>query len=302
MREVISCEGKSAGGSWSKVYRSLVSFLHNLNLPQAEGDAEWILCTLLRVRRTEFWQSLPMQFPPDLWDKLCTIKGRLLQGEPLPYILRRAWFAGQIWYTRPGVLIPRPETEEVVQQTLEVTKNWADTPLQAVDVGTGSGIIATCLAQQRPSWSLWAIDSSSLAVRVAKRNVCARGLQGRVRVCRGHYLQALPTHTTIRLLVANLPYISTSLLPCLPPSVAAYEPVHALDGGLDGLQSYRVLLQEWRDRGPSPPWRMICEISPEQHGAILELFQGNFPSARYTVERDLSGRPRIAMMWQDSCG
>lgn len=206
---------------------------------------------------------------------------------PLPYLIGTAPFMGQTFKVTPGVLIPRPETEQLV----EAACRWAGTctSLHVVDVGTGSGCIAVSLARLLPNAIIDAVDISADALAVARSNV-ARLAPGRIQFHRGHLLEPL-SHPP-DLVIANLPYIADGEWTMLDDGVKWYEPAVALRGGADGLDLIRQLLQQAASR-LSPGGAVFLEIGWQQGPLIRPLAQKQFPAARINVLQDYAGRDRI---------
>ncbi len=211
-------------------------------------------------------------------------------GEPLPYILGHWEFYGLDLIVTPDVLIPRPETELLVEQALDwLDERKAVQPQpQVVDVGVGSGCIAIALATHRPDLRLVASDISLAALEVAQRNARRCGVAERIA-----FVQAdlLPPGGPYDLICANLPYIPRPALAGL--SVSRCEPRLALDGGPDGLKLVRRLLDQ-AARTPAAPAALLLEIEASQGAAARALAQARFPAAaRIEVIPDLAGRDRL---------
>ncbi len=213
---------------------------------------------------------------------------RAKAGEPVPYIIGHAPFCGREFVVSPAVLIPRPETEELVQYALQ----WlADHPgSRVVDVGTGSGCIAVTLAAERPGLEVEAVDISAEALTVAHENARRHNVAQRVHFCQGHLLQPLPA--TVDLIVANLPYIGTVEWPELAESVQRYEPQVALQAGEDGLLLIRELLQQAQTK-LRPAGAILLEIGWQQGAAALALAREQFPAGKIQLLPDLAGLDRF---------
>jgi release factor glutamine methyltransferase len=190
------------------------------------------------------------------------------------------------------VLIPRPETESVVDIALAELDRLGgrDRSTRVVDLGTGSGAIALSIAVERVRTEVWATDLSDDALRVARANVAGIGRPGaRVRTAQGEWFDALPSMLagTIDLVVTNPPYVASGAE--LPAEVAHWEPAGALYAGADGLDDLRRIL------AAAPDWLtssgvLVSELSPEQADAAVDLALVRFAEA--FVESDLTGRPR----------
>lgn len=210
-----------------------------------------------------------------------------MQGEPLAYIRVRAEFYGLEFIVTPSVLIPRPETELLVEAALAWLKAH---PRQrrAADVGAGSGCIAVTLAKHVPGLFVIAADLSEAALQVARQNVARYGLREQVQLVQTNLLEGVGG--ALDLVCANLPYVPTELLPGL--DVARYEPAAALDGGPEGLY--------WIDRllaglpaSLAPGGLALLEIEAGQGSSAAALARRAFPQAAVSVLNDLAGRPRL---------
>ena len=211
---------------------------------------------------------------------------RRLNHEPLPYILGQWEFYGLNFSITPDVLIPRPETEQLVDLGLGWLKDHPG-PRKAVDVGTGSGCIAASLAYWSPELVVYACDRSMAALRVASQNFRSHGLANRVMPVACNLLAAL--RGPFDLICANLPYIPSETLADL--AVSRFEPRLALDGGPDGLRLIEPLLAQSSQR-LSPGGRIVLEIEFSQDLSAVETARRYFPRAGITLKRDLSGLPR----------
>jgi release factor glutamine methyltransferase len=213
---------------------------------------------------------------------------RLETGEPLPYVIGHWEFYGLDFQLTPHVLIPRPETELLVEKAI----NWLQHHphrRRALDVGTGSGCIAITLARHIPDLQILMTDISSEALKVAKLNAEKLGLLDRVDLLKSDLLEQVPRAAIFDLICANLPYIPTQKLATL--SVAQREPHLALDGGLHGLKVIKRLIGQVKTH-ISPGGIMLLEIDPDQRSLMVPLLQENLPSARVKFLPDLSGKDR----------
>lgn len=222
---------------------------------------------------------------------------RRLAGEPLQYVLGAWGFRTLDLLVDRRVLIPRPETEVVVERALaelDRIRSYAAVggrALVAVDLGTGSGAIGLSLAVERPGVDVWLTDASGDALAVARANLAGLGRAGtRVRVVEGSWFDALPGELagTIDLIVSNPPYVG--LDDDLPEAVRAWEPTSALLAGPDGLDDIRVLVRE------SPRWlrtggALVVELAPDQAATVAEL-AAEVGFTGVSVEPDLAGRSR----------
>jgi len=208
--------------------------------------------------------------------------------EPFAYITGRKEFYGLELVVDRRVIVPRPETEHVVEQTLAIAREFE--PPVIADIGTGSGCIALALAANLERAVIYATDSSQDALEVAAANVRRHNLGDRVRLLRGDLLDPLPE--SVHIIVSNPPYIASGEFPRLMPEVRDYEPREALDGGADGLAVIRRLIDEapqrLRDRGA-----LVVEIGADQGPRALALARTRFAEAR--TEHDLAGLDRVVV-------
>ncbi len=215
---------------------------------------------------------------------------RARQEEPVPYIIGHAPFFDFDLHVAPGVLIPRPETEQLVELAVAWAKECdAETGLTAVDIGTGTGCIAIALARFLPNWRVTAVDISPEALAIAQQNG-AQLAPGRIQFQQSNLLQAIDA--PVDLIVANLPYVTSGEWQALADGVKLYEPALALDGGKDGLDLIRQLLQQATTRLRSDG-AIFLEIGWQQGKAIQQVAQRFFPMAKIDVLPDFAGHDRI---------
>lgn len=212
---------------------------------------------------------------------------QLIQGVPLPYLTGRCEFYGLSFHVSPQVLIPRPETELLVDNALQWLKDHPHRRCVA-DVGTGSGIIGVTLAHLVPGVSIVATDISAEALEIARENANAHQLEDRIQFVHGDLLHGVSAH--FDLICANLPYIPAKTLTKL--SVARHEPRIALDGGPDGLDQIQRLVAN-AEQWITPGGMMLMEIESSQGESAPSLARKYHPNARISVQEDLSGHPRL---------
>ncbi len=212
---------------------------------------------------------------------------RLLCREPLAYILGKAEFYNLEFDITPAVLIPRPETELLVETALAWLRAHPSRRL-AIDVGTGSGIIAVTLAKHIPDLRMVATDASDAALQVAHHNADRHNVNGRIRLVHTYLLEGVSG--PLDLVCANLPYIPTAKLDQL--DVARFEPRSALDGGPEGLSLIGELLAHLPNK-LVPGGLALFEIEAGQEQSTTMLAQDAFPRAEVSVLPDLAGHPRL---------
>jgi release factor glutamine methyltransferase len=206
--------------------------------------------------------------------------------EPVSVILGRREFWGLDFEVTPAVLAPRPETELIVEAALECLKAAPGAPI--IDVGTGSGCLAVCLARELPPARVVATDISAAALEVARRNAARHGVEDRVSLLRTSLLAGIAGQAP--LIVSNPPYVPTVDIAGLPPEVRGWEPRGALDGGPDGLDIVRALLAD-APRVLAPGGWLIMEFGFGQEDGIREAV-ARTPLELVEVRRDLQRVPR----------
>lgn len=215
-------------------------------------------------------------------------------GEPIQYITGETEFYGLPFGVTRDVLIPRPETEHVVEKVLELAASFAAPRIPApriVDVGTGSGAIAVTLASKLPNAAVTAIDLSPAALQVARDNATHNGVAERIRFVHGDLLAPVAKQQ-FDIVVSNPPYVAESERACLSVEVREFEPAQALFAGVDGLAIYRRLIQQAVAALPSGGF-VVLEIGYGQEAALGELLeQAGFAALAFTP--DLQGIPRVA--------
>ena len=212
--------------------------LEAAGLSSARVDAEWLLAGLLGVGRVAVRLDLAETVPAPIAERYAHAVSRRARREPLQRILGWEEFRGVRVRLTDAVLVPRPETETLVEWALALLPPPGGRQLLAIDLGTGSGCIACALASERPDLDVIAVDVSPAAAAVARDNAQALGLAARVGVVAADLLDGL-RDLSADLIVSNPPYLPSALVPELAPEVRIHEPRLALDGGADGLTLIR---------------------------------------------------------------
>jgi release factor glutamine methyltransferase len=180
----------------------------------------------------------------EAWVRFQDLIRRNAQGEPLQYLTGVQEFYGMVFQVGPGVLIPRPETEILVEKAIHLIRNRSIPRTRFVDVGTGSGCIAIAVAHAIPSANGWAVDISAEALAIARRNAARHGVAERIHMIRSNLLDCFPYHPRFDLVLCNPPYVALKDYDSLPSDVRDHEPHLALFGGATGLELYRELIPE----------------------------------------------------------
>ncbi|WP_214742416.1 peptide chain release factor N(5)-glutamine methyltransferase [Exiguobacterium sp. s48] len=247
--------------------------------------AEWWLMHVLQVDRTGLLVRLSDELSGDEATRFEAGIDRLLVGEPVQHVIGHAPFYGRSFEVNRDVLIPRPETEELIDWVLGQVRHVEDDEI--VDIGTGSGAIAITLSLEL-GVRVQTVDISPEAITVAKRNAAALGAN--VRFYEGDGLAPIADHS-IRVLVSNPPYIEADEL--LDETVVGYEPHLALFGGTDGLDMYRQLIAE-SVRVLRADWHLIAfEIGYNQGQDVKSFLSERYPEAETGILKDINGKDRI---------
>src|SRR5213594_102233 len=265
--------------------------LEAAGLPTARVDAEWLLAGLLGVGRVAVRLDLGRPAPAPLVERYAHAVSRRARREPLQRILGWEEFRGLRVLLTDAVLVPRPETEVLVEWALALMPARGARRLLAVDLGTGSGCIACALAAERPDLDVVAIDVSPAAAAVARENANTLGLAARIRVVATDLLDGV-RDLGADLIVSNPPYLPTGLVPELPPEVRTHEPVVALDGGADGLALIRRIAASAR-RALRASGVLVVETAGGAQATAAAALLRTADFAQVAVRADLAGVDRF---------
>lgn len=258
-------------------------------------DAQLLLGYVLGSDRSYLYTYPEQELTGEQELKWRALLARRAEGEPVAYLIGQKAFFGLDFHVDRRVLIPRPETELLVEAALGISKQRlqsGQTPVVA-DIGTGSGAISISLAVQEPRLpSIYACDISSDALDVARINCQQHGVAGRVRLRQGSLLTPLPE--PVDLLLANLPYVGTDEQGEMQPDVLDYEPHLALFSGPEGLELLIRLLYEAREGEKLRPGAvLLLEIGYRQRAPLTQLAQELWPQAQISCLPDYSGWDRV---------
>lgn len=272
-----------------------VTRLDNAGVDSPRLDAELLLAHVLEVNRAAILARPELRITPKELTRYRDLVTRRAGREPLAYILGHREFYGLDFAVDPRALIPRPETELLVEHALSIARGMAwqsEDPLQIADVGAGSGAIAVTLSVSLPEATVYALDHSAGALAVVAENAFRHYVTGRVRCVQSDLLSALPG--PVDLITANLPYVTSDEWLDLDPEIRDHEPRAALHGGPDGLDLIRRLLAA---AGPflRPGGALLLEIGASQGTAVSTLARQHFPQARVQVHQDYAGLDRLVI-------
>jgi len=257
------------------------------NIEDASLESELLLRHALDISRTQLYLDINNELSAEQEEAFWNLVKRHLAHEPTAYIIGHREFYALDFYVNPSVLIPRPESELLVERTISLARNHKVPTI--AEIGTGCGAIAISLALNLPQSKIYATDISASALKVALRNCQKHGVVNRIHLLQGDMLKPLPEQ--VDLVVANLPYVNESEI-----DTGGFEPILALNGGADGLDKIRQLCREVSDK-LRPTGYLLLEIGQGQRRAAITLLRNLFPSAKIAVELDLSGIERVVSLY-----
>ncbi len=289
-----------AGTTIREAYMQASSFFQAHSIESAPYCAELLLRHLFGWTRADFFLQWHEPFPQQFEERWRGLLVRRVDGEPVQYIIGEQTFFGFDFQVNRHVLIPRPETELLVEQVLlrsGMLQSNDGCRLSVVDVGTGSGAIPISLAMHKPSWRLTAVDLSLDALDVARRNARQHHVMDRIQFVHGDGLQSMTNCSGcvaehIDVLISNPPYITTVEMNDLQREVRDYEPHLALCGGEDGLDVYRKLVEQM-SKLPDLPKLVAFETGEGQTKRVAELLRPYYRSDKIEIVHDLAGKDRM---------
>jgi len=270
------------------VVRLSTTYLSEHGSDSARLDSELLMAHALEIERLGVYLQYDRPLADDELDTVRTLLRRRGRGEPIAHLTGRREFYGRSFRVSPAVLIPRPETETLVERALKVAREQGG-ELRIADLGTGSGCLACTLAAELPGATVIASDLSAAALTVAAENAEALGVAGRVLFVEGGWTEGLVAD--LDLVVSNPPYVTSAEMEELPRDVT-FEPRLALDGGPDGLDAYRDLLPAVALRAPRVSW-VGLEVDSRRADAVAEISRRVWPEAAIVIVDDLTRRPRV---------
>jgi len=256
------------------------------NVEDAHLEGELLLRHALKINRTQLYLDLDHKLSPEEGETFQQLIERRLSGEPSAYITEHCEFYGLDFYVDRRVLIPRPESELLVEEALSLAQEHR--LLTIAEIGTGGGAIAISLALELPQTKIYASDISASALEVALINCQKHGVVDRVCLLCGNMLDPVPE--PVDLAVANLPYVKESEL-----SGIMFEPRLALNGGSDGIEKIRQLCQQAGSK-LRPGGFLLLEIGQGQGKEVTTMLNALFPGGRIKLMPDLSGIDRVVSL------
>lgn len=285
--------GSKSATTIREAYVQASSFLRDRGVPEPNANVDRLMQYVLGTSRSDLLLRWDEPFPEEkvaLWQQLLHRRG---EGIPVQYLTGEEWFYGLSFRVNEAVLIPRPETELLVERIVERgRKLWPNGGVTAADIGTGSGAIAVSLAVLCPDWRLVATDLSTEALRVARQNAKRHGVAERILFREGDLLAPLmDIPLEVDVLVSNPPYIPSGDIPGLQTEVKDHEPRLALDGGEDGLDCYRAILAQIKQLA-RPPRLVGFEVGAGQAAIVADWLKAAGYWESVELIRDLAGIDR----------
>ena len=267
-----------------EVLRQATQTLSSQNIEEPRLEAELLLRHALGISQVQLYLRLDEEISSQDVAAFTALLERRLRHEPIAYVIEHKEFFGIDFYVDYRVLIPRPESELLVEQAIELGKGHPS--LLIAEVGTGSGAIAIALALHLPQAEIYAIDLSPMALEVAALNSRKHKVADRVTLLEGDMLAPLPI--SVELIVANLPYVKDADLSGLTPEVRLFEPRLALAGGSEGLDEIGRLLSQTRAK-LKPGGAILLETASDQSQKVKKMAKSHFPETEAELVQDLSG-------------
>jgi len=259
------------------------------NIEDAPLETELLLRHTLEISRVQLFLDLNHELSPEQEETFWQLIQRRLKGEPSAYIIGHREFYGLNFYVDRSVLIPRPESELLVEKAVHLAQN--ETIATIAEIGTGCGAIAISLALNLPGVKIYATDISAAALKIARFNCRQHDVADRIILLQGNLLAPLPD--SVDLIVANLPYVRESELP--PTGPVSFEPPMALNGGADGLEKIHELCREVSGK-LYPHSYLLLEIGQGQGKSVTALLNNLFPSSQIEITPDLGGIERVVTL------
>jgi release factor glutamine methyltransferase len=286
-------------GQWTiiKLIRWASSYLESYDIDSPRATGEILLACALQLERIDLYLKYDQPLTADELQKFKTLIQRRIKREPVAYILGSKEFWSLNLEVNAEVLIPRPETECLVEAALEhLDQKPSRPPMRILDLGTGSGAIVLALASQQPGHIYFASDRFRSAVELASRNAGRHDLDRNVNFFVADWLTSVNrTRAGFDMIVSNPPYIPSREIGGLQPEIHRYEPVRALDGEQDGLGCYRKILGT-AHRHLNPGGMLLLEIGHDQREAVRRIAAESSHYEGFSCSRDYSGYDRVVKM------
>jgi release factor glutamine methyltransferase len=281
-------------GAWTirRILEWTSGYLREKGSDSPRLEAEVLLAHARNCPRIQLYTAYDEVLPDAIRAKMRELVQRRAAAEPVAYLVGHREFFGLKFKVTPDVLIPRPETETLVMETLERIKS--DERPRILDLGTGSGCIAVSLAVNHPGAQVTAVDISPAALAVARSNVEQHDVVDRVNLLESDLFVRLHNGTKFDVIVSNPPYVRTDEMDGLQPEIRLHEPHLALVAGPEGLDVFRRIAAQ-AAQWLNPDGFALVEFSPEQSTAVQALFTPELGWRQSRVLSDTSGQPRALL-------
>jgi len=286
-------------GVWTvlRLMRWSGDYLEGKGVERGRLDAEHLLAHALGTARLQLYLQYDRPLSAEELDRYRPLLRRRAEREPLQYIMGRAGFRELDLLVDGRVLVPRPETEVLVEAVLGRAASLGPGQLTAVDLGTGSGAVALSLLREGPFGRVVATDVSPDALEVARENARRAGLDGAIDFRQGSLFEALEDGERFDVVVSNPPYVAESEVDALEPEVGVWEPRLALMGGLDGLDVIRAIVEGSAER-IRPGGLLALEVGAGHPDSVVAAIESTGAYGEVLVDRDLAGRRRVVVAWR----
>ena len=273
-----------------KLLRDGIDIIKQREFNSPKLEVELILCYLLQKDRIYLHLNRKKEVSQEIKDKFYKLAEKRNNGYPLQYITNSQEFMGLDFYVQEGALIPRPDTETLVETVINIVKERYNKKIKILDLGTGSGAIAISLAYYLRNSFVTAIDISDIAVETTKINIKKHNLNN-IKVIKGNIFED-NFGEKFDVLVSNPPYIESDEIKNLQTEVSVYEPRLALDGGVDGLDYYRPIVELFK-KISEKNGVLAVEIGKQQKKSVEEIFLNSKVFKEVKAYRDLAGNDRV---------
>jgi release factor glutamine methyltransferase len=267
------------------------AYFHSHGIDSPRASAEILLAHVLELQRIELYVRYDQPLQPAELDRYKALIRKRIDREPVAYITGEKEFWSLSLIVNPSVLIPRPETECLVEAALAVLAE--NDTLRVWEPGTGSGAVSVAIARERSHCRIFASDRSPAALAVARQNAVRHEVSDRIGFFAADWFEAVSARSRMfDAVVCNPPYIRRADIEGLAPEIARFEPRHALDGGPDGLDAVRHLIRE------APGYlaedgALLLEIGYDQGPAVLDIVRSRGEYAAPEILKDYGGNPRV---------
>ncbi len=266
-------------------------YFQKRNIPTARLDAELLLGCVLGKERLQLYLDFDEVVQEEHLSQYRELVKKRAEYMPVAYLTNQREFMSLKFYVNENVLIPRPETERLVETVLDMQSDEC----VILEVGTGNGAIAVSFAKKRPNWKIFATDISEEALQVAEENAHRHEVSGQLTFLHGALFEPLSGKSEkFDWIVSNPPYVPSDRIPTLAPDIKDYEPRLAIDGGADGLDIIRRLIAEAPDF-LTVTGKLAFEIDDTHSDAVKNLISENDKYADYEIIKDYAGVDRVVV-------